>query len=111
MLLPECLHWPFCPGVFIAILAFLAAAVTFRDPGKTEKAIWTLVFLGLMCGEVWMMSKDRTENNRKQKEVRDAEIASFKAIGDEIQTSITNSQQQFAATMGRIDTTLKTSER
>lgn len=99
--LPECLQWPFCPGIFIAILAFLAAAVTFRDPGKTEKAIWTLAFLGLMSGEVWMMSKDRTENTRKQKEVRDAEIASFKAIGDGIQTSNATSQSQFAITLSR----------
>jgi hypothetical protein len=106
--LPECLHWPFCPGVFIAILAFLAAFVTFREPRGTEKAIWTLVFLALMCAEVWMMSADRTENNRKQKDTRDAEIASFKAIADGIQTSITTSQQQFAATMSGINQNTKT---
>ncbi len=98
--LPECLHWPFCPGVFIAILAFTAAAVTFRkDPSPREKAIWIFVFLGLMSAEVWMMSKDRTENNRKQKETRDAEIASFQAIGERIETAIKESQNQFSATM------------
>src|SRR5216683_6996680 len=106
--IPECLHWPFCPGVFIAILAFLAAAVTFRDPGKTEKAIWTLVFLGLMSGEVWMMSKDRTENNRKQKETREAEITSFKAIGAGIQSSIAASQSQFSATMSGLKQNINT---
>jgi hypothetical protein len=106
--LPECLHWPFCPGVFIAILAFVAAVVTFRDPGKTEKAIWILVFLGLMSGEVWMMSKDRTETNRKQKETRDAEIASFKSIGEGIQTSNANSQSQFAITLSRFKQNIET---
>jgi hypothetical protein len=105
--IPECLHWPFCPGVFIALLAFVAAAVTFRDPGKAEKAIWTFVFLGLMGGEVWMMSVDRTENNRKQKETRETEIASFKSIGDGIKASIDNSQLQFNATMGGINKNIK----
>jgi hypothetical protein len=107
--IPECLHWPFCPGVFIAVLAFTAAAVTFREnPKPREKATWTFIFMGLMCAEVYMMSKDRTENNRKQKDTRDAEIASFKAIGGGIQTSITNSQQQFTTTISRINQNTKT---
>src|SRR5260370_6282859 len=101
---PECLQWPFCPGFFITVLAFMAAAVTFRkEPGPREKSIWVFAFLMLMVGEVWMMSKDRTENRRKQKEVRDAEIASFKAIGDGIQSSISISQLQFTATMSGIN--------
>lgn len=65
MPIPECLHWPFCPGVFIAVLAFVAAAVAFRkDPGRTERAAWVFLFLALMCGEVWMMSIDRAKNNQ-----------------------------------------------
>src|SRR5260370_34314760 len=78
---PECLQWPFCPGFFITVLAFMAGAVTCRkEPGPREKSTWGFAFLMLMVGEVWMMSKDRTENSRKQKEVRDAEIASFKPL-------------------------------
>jgi len=107
--LPECLHWPFCPGIFIAILAFVAAAVTLRkEPGSRERAIWLFVFLGLMCAEVWMMSKDRITNIAKEKETREAEIASFKAIGDGIQTSNANSQKQFDATMQGINENVKT---
>jgi hypothetical protein len=107
--LPECMHWPFCPGVFIAILAFVAAAVTLRkEPGPREKAIWLFVFLGLMCAEVWMMSKDRTSNVAKEKETRQAEIASFKAIGDGIQTSNANSQSQFAITLSRFKQNIDT---
>jgi hypothetical protein len=57
--LPTCFHWPFCPGVFIGILAFFAAVVTFRSPSRIEKAMWIIVFFGLMIGEIAMMSKDR----------------------------------------------------
>ena len=42
-------------------------------------------------------------NIAKEKETRDAEIASFKAVGDGIKDSIRNSQAQFAATIGRFD--------
>jgi hypothetical protein len=66
-----CLHWPFCPGVFIAILGFMAAAVTFREkPGPREKAVWIFVFLLLMCGEVWMMGLDRDKHDADEKQAR-----------------------------------------
>jgi hypothetical protein len=101
--LPECLHWPFCPGVFIAILAFVAAAVTLRQKmGPRERAGWLFVFLSLMCAEVWMMSKDRATNIAKEKETREAEIARFKAIGNGIQASMALNQSQFSKTMAGI---------
>jgi hypothetical protein len=107
--LPKCLHWPFCPGVFIAILAFMAAAVTFRkEPGAREKAAWTFLFLGLMCAEVWMMGKDRQANEDSQKEANGSQLAGFKAIGDGIQSSINQSNQQFAATMAGIKQNIST---
>jgi hypothetical protein len=100
---PECVHWPFCPGVFIAILAFVAAGVTLREkPGPRERAVWLFVFLSLMFAEVLVMSKDRTTNIAKEKETREAEIASFKAIGDGIQNSIALNQSQFSKTMAGI---------
>lgn len=96
---PECLHWPFCPGVFIAILAFLAAVVAFRDPGRKEKGIWTVVFLGLMSAEVWMMGADRNLNEKKQRTAEQTQLKGFTDIGDGIKKSIETSQQQFAETM------------
>lgn len=86
--LPQCLHWPFCPGVFIAILAFLAAAVTLRkEPSRLEKAIFLFIFLSLMCGEVWMMSKDRA--NQEKGHIQDiaALQEGFKATLVAIQSS------------------------
>jgi hypothetical protein len=106
---PECLHWPFCPGVFIAILAFVAAAVTFRkEPGPREKAIWIFLFLSLMSAEVWMVSVDRRENIQKQKETREDEIARFKAIGEGIQSSMVAGQAHFDATMSGINQNVST---
>src|SRR5579864_675685 len=68
----ECLRWPFCPGVFIAALAFVAAVAAFRkDPSQPERIGWTILFFVLMFGEVWMVSKDRIKNNQ----IIDAEMS------------------------------------
>jgi hypothetical protein len=98
----KCLHWPFCPGVFIALLAFVAAAVAFRkNPGPRERALWIFSFLLLMCGEVWMMGIDRQKNEDQQKQANQTQLNGFKAIGDGIKTSIDESDKNFAATIGK----------
>jgi hypothetical protein len=76
--LPDCLRWPFCPGVFIAVLAFVAAAVTFRkDPAPREKAIWIFAFLVLMVAEVWMMGKDRYAHDLAEREAQETAQGRF----------------------------------
>lgn len=110
--LPKCLQWPFCPGVFIAVLAFVAAAVTFRkEPGPREKAIWIFSFLILMVAEVWMMSNDRDQHDKDQAIAATSEATHFQTIADGLQRSIEQNKSDFDATMDRIDSTLKTSER
>lgn len=102
MWLPKCLHWPFCPGVFIAILAVVAAAVTFWEhPPRWVKAISIAVFLLLMSAEVWMMSKDRDRNDSDQATARAAEEANFREIAHGIENNIAESDRNFAATMGK----------
>src|ERR1700733_5625071 len=62
-------HWPFCPGVFIAILAVVAVIVTFRlkpETTKGEKTFWIILCFGLMLCEIWMMSKDRDAHETEQ---------------------------------------------
>jgi len=106
--LPKCLHRPFCPGVFIGILAFVAAAVTFRDkPGKPEKALWTLVFLGLMCAEVWMMGIDRQENEDKETKANAVLLKGFADIGEGIKAAIAESDRNFEATIGKTNQILQ----
>jgi hypothetical protein len=103
--LPKCLHWPFCPGVFIAILAVVAGAVTFWEhPPRWVKAISIFVFLALMCSEVWMMSKDRERNDSDQTAARTASENNFREIAGEITASIAASDRNFAATMRKSDT-------
>ncbi len=105
--LPKCLHWPFCPGIFIAILAVMAAIVTFRERPKTwEKAAWTFVFLGLMSLEVWMMSIDRDANEARERAAEQMQLKGFSDIGEGIKASIAESDRNFVATMGRTNKVL-----
>ncbi len=78
MSLPECLHWPFCPGVFIAILAVMAALVTFWErPPRLVRVFFTFIFLALMWCEVWMMSKDRAAHDLAERNLRKTEQEHF----------------------------------
>src|SRR5258706_12792508 len=106
--LPKCLHWPFCPGVFIAILAVMAAAVTFREnPGTREKAAWTFVFLGLMCAEVWMMSIDRDVSEGRERAAEITQLKGFSDIGAGIKASTEESDRNFSATIGKTNEVLQ----
>jgi hypothetical protein len=107
----KCLHWPFCPGVFIAILAFVAAAVTFRkEPSKREKMIWLVVFFTLMLGEIWMMSIDRSAQERAHEQAASDEVQHFQVIGNGISDSIHQAQDDFDATMTSMKTLMGTSK-
>jgi hypothetical protein len=106
--LPKFLHWPFSPGIFIAILAFLAAAVTFRkEPRPWEKATWTFAFLGLMSLEVWMITLDRDANEARERAAEKAQLDGFSNIGEGIKASIAESDRNFAETIGRTNQILK----
>jgi len=106
--LPQCLHWPFGPGVFIAILAGLAAAVTFRkEPGRLEKAAWIIVFFSLMWMEVWMVGIDRQSHEYQEAQASHLLLKGFSNIGDGIKKSIAQSDQHFEATIGKTNKVLQ----
>ncbi len=72
---PQLLSWPFPPGVFIAFLAFATAASTFwQRPPKVVKAILVIAFFGLMCGELWMIRKDRDAHDLAEKNAHNDEV-------------------------------------
>jgi hypothetical protein len=99
----ECIrHWPVCPGVFIAVLAFMASIAAFRkDPGPRERAAWVFLFLMLTCGEIWMMSKDREKNDESHIADSAAQLNGFKEVGRGIEKAIEQSDRNFNATMGK----------
>ena len=109
----NCLHWPFCPGVFIAILAFVAGAVAFRGEKTSaiEKAIWTFVFLMLVVGEIWMMGIDRAKHDQEQADARAEQLRKFQGIADGINATIAADQQHFDATMSSMKRVLNTAKK
>jgi len=107
--LPKCLHWPFCPGVFIAILAFVAAAIVFRgEPKRREKVVWIAVFFAFMCGEIWMMSKDRVAHDKQQEETAKQEAKHFQDIAGGLSQTIQQAQENFKSEMDNLQTNLST---
>jgi hypothetical protein len=109
--------WAWYPpiGVYIAVLAFLGVLVPFfRDIskiGKREKAVWTAIMFLLVFLEIKSIYQDRNTHENEQSNAREEQLKEFQTIADGIDRSLINSQQQFNATMGRINTTLATSER
>ena len=109
--------WAWYPpiGVYIAVLALLGVLVPFfRDLskiGKREKALWTAIMFLLVFLEIKSIYQDRNTHENEQQYAREEQLKEFQKIADGIDRTLTNSQQQFSATMGRIDTTLQTSER
>lgn len=80
----RCVHWPPCPGVFIAILAVLAAVAAFSEkPSHKAKGLWVFVFCALMCGEVFTMGIDREKSERDQQDARDRQLAGFQKVSDQ----------------------------
>jgi hypothetical protein len=88
--------WPVIPGVAVALLAVAACVMAVRADSFTgsEKAIWVAISFALCFVELQTIHKDRNEHDRaeadsrrEQKESRDADERSFKALiqrGDEL---------------------------
>lgn len=110
----KCLHWPFCPGVFIAILAFVTAIVAFRiekaSKNKYERSFWVFLFFMLLVGEIWMMGIDRTQHDQEQSHARAEQLGKFQEIADEIKHSNTENQQHFDNTMASMKNLMSTAK-
>lgn len=101
--------WTWHPpvGVWIGVLGLLGVLVPLiRDIdkiGKREKALWTLAVFILLLLEIKSVYQDRNEHDREQATTRAAEERNFKAIADEITSSMRQSDFNFAQTMNRSD--------
>ena len=95
--LSKCLHWPFYPGVFIAVLAVLASAATYLEkPSRWAKVLIIALFTVIMCAEIWMMGKDRDQHDQEQARIAKSEADHFQAIADDM-------KRDFDATMARLE--------
>jgi hypothetical protein len=108
--------WEWHPpvGAFIAILAVLGVLVPlFREWGKIrklEKALWTVLMFALVGLELRTLYLDRDEHDREQAHERCTQKQSFEAIASGLETSIRNSEGQYASTVSHVDDVLKTTQ-
>jgi len=90
-------------GEYIACLALLVAVVTIWPPESNwSKAEWLAVFFALTGLEITTLYQDRAENQRQQADAREQEKAAFQSIANGINTSISNSDKSFVATMDKM---------
>jgi len=101
--------WAWYPpiGVYIAILALLGVLVALlRDVtkiGRREKALWTAIMFILVLLEIKSIYQDRYAHDKEQSEARAEQLKQFDTIAKGINTTISNSQQQFDATIKRVE--------
>jgi hypothetical protein len=90
---------PLPPGVLIAVLAFLAAVVTFREPTPWEKRAWILIFGLLIVGEVWMITKDRDAHDLSEAKARVNEREHFDSARASEQAHFDSTTAQLSQTL------------
>ena len=91
-------------GSYIGTLAFLVAVVTIWPPENNwSKAAWLMAFFALTGLEISTLYQDRAENQEQQMQARKKEGDAFKLIADGLSSAITQSQNQFSATVSRVD--------
>lgn len=99
-------------GVYIAALALLGVLVPlFRDLtqiGKREKAIWTAIAFALVLLEIKSIYQDRNKHDKEQADARVEQLKEFSGIADRMDKSLEKSQQQFDATMSRLNQNIGT---
>jgi hypothetical protein len=95
------------PNKAVLILTFLTAAMATFDTSKWSKLIYLGLILCLMGVENRAINKDRADTsdaeNRRRKEQNDK----FQGIADQLQASLDNNNQQFAASMGKYNQILQ----
>lgn len=99
--IPTLWQWHPPIGVFIALLAIVGVLVPwFRgEVSKREKAFWTFLMFLFVGLEIRTIYLDQDQHDREQTLARCQQLESFQKIAAGIDTAISNSSTQFAATM------------
>jgi hypothetical protein len=96
------------PGYAIGVLALLAAVMSIHAEMRPwQKAVWMVLFGAFLFVEFRAIDKDRAEYAAAERAKRAEEQAEFARIANGINATLTASDKQFAATMGRTDQVLK----
>src|ERR1035437_2470210 len=94
------------PGWAISILGLGAVIVAVRSTQKMplwEEICWILIAFALCGAEMRTLYKDRADQEQSSAEARAAQTRNFLGIANGLSESIRQSQQQFAATMDRVN--------
>lgn len=96
-------------GVYIALLAFLAAVVTVKPPEHPwGKVVWIGVFGLVLYLEIHNLYKDRASHDAQVERDRKEARESFQKIATGIDATIKQAGEQFTATMKRSDQIFQT---
>ena len=97
--------WHLSIGMFIGVLGFLGVVVPLARErmGRKEKAMWTAMLAVLLYFELRSIHLDQVQHDREQAFAHCEQLQSFNQIATALSTSIKDSQQQFDATMGKIN--------
>lgn len=103
--------WLPSPGVSVAIIAFIAAAMSIHgEMSGYHKAFWMVIIGAFLVLELLAIRHADVEQAKRQKEVLDEERQHFSDIADGIKGAIAQSQQQFDATMKKTKILLDTTQ-
>lgn len=105
-----CAYWVYkipAPGYAIAVMGIAAAIMAARTKASGyEKAAWMLVMFGLLFVETRAIRKDRTDNELKRVQAEKELKENFHDIGEGIRASISESDRNFNATIGKTNQVL-----
>jgi hypothetical protein len=93
-------------GKALLVLGAMAAIMMLMDMRLIHKGMYVLIILSLVLIENRALDKERADSAIEQSRTRKEENEKFQSIADGIQTAISNSDQEFEATMGRANQVL-----
>ena len=102
------MQWFPPPGVAVAVVALLAAAMSIHNHMRgSHKAVWMILMGAFLSLEMVAIVHERKVQAEQQKTALREEREQFARIGKELENSISTSQTEFNETMLRSDRLLK----